>query len=299
MVTKKRAIPFSQYFGASHQGYHLRGKEYRDLFVEEVEDFFTRMNHHCYIAGQPGVGKTYAVEAIAKKYPKVYLLVLKGKMTNWAFVKTIAVNVMLLPKGWNLAVYIDDMNNIFKSNSDFLDMFKIAMDKSSGDRVEYNTSLGGQYEACEDIEKQAIDHFKALDPNRTGFVVPFNGRVKFIFTMNTSLPGKQEMDKLEVGSDKWIKLNNRAAIRSRVRYEDLIMNKETYWGWIADVTWNDPLMCAGSTSDQKFEILMWLWDNWDTLSETSLRFVEEKMWDTMQQWPKPKDYRARWEKLKG
>lgn len=296
---KLKSIPFNQYFGASHQGYHLMGKEYRDLFVEQVEDFFTRMNHHLYIAGQPGVGKTYTVEAIANRFPKTYLLVLKGKMSPWAFVKTIAVNLFILPQDMNLAVYIDDMNHIFKSNSEFLDIFKIAMDKSSGDRLEYNTSLGAQYDNAEDIERSAIDHFKAQNPDRTGFVIPFAGRVKFIFTMNTPLPGKQEMDQLETGSDKWIKLNNRSAIRSRVTYEDLIMNKDTYWGWIADVVWSDPTMCSGATPDQKFEMLMWIWDNWDTVSETSLRFVEEKMWDTMQHHPLARDYRTRWEKLKG
>ena len=117
--------------------------------------------------------------------------------------------------------------------------------------------------------------------------------------MNTPLPGKQEMDKLEVGSDKWIKLNNRAAIRSRTNYEDLVMDKATYWGWIADVVWYDPTMCAGATADQRFDMLSWMWDNWEKLSETSLRFMEEKLWDIMQQYPSKIDYLARWERLKG
>jgi hypothetical protein len=44
---------------------------------------------------------------------------------------------------------------------------------------------------------------------------------------------------------------------------------------------------------------MWMWDNWETVSEHSLRFIEEKLWDIMEQYPKPHQYRARWEKLKG
>jgi len=299
MKTKK-LTPINQVFGAELQAAHIMGQSYRDMFVENVDSFFKRMNHHLYIAGQPGVGKTYSVEDIAKSYPKIYLLKIAGKMTPWAFIKTIATNLYKLPKTMKLAVYIDDMNNIFKSNSEFLDIFKIAMDKVSGDCLEYNTSLGSQYASCEEFEKEAIDHFKNLDPTRTGFSVPFDGRVKFIFTMNTPLPGKQEMSKLEEGSDKWIKLNNRAAIRSRVTYEDLVMNKQTYWGWICHVVWNNPSsMCVGATEEQRYEMLMWLWDNWDVVSETSLRFVEEKMWDTMQQYPKANQYRTRWEKLKG
>ena len=301
MATRQpKLTALNKIFGAEQQSAHIMGKNYRDLFIENVESFFHRMNHHLYIAGQPGVGKTYAVKEIATQYPKVYFLEIKGKMSPWAFVKTIAVNMYKLPKTMKLAVYIDDMNNIFKTNSEFLDMFKIAMDKTSGDCIEYNTSLGAQYHSSEDFEKEAIDYFKSLDPDRTGFVIPFEGRVKFIFTMNTPLPGKQEMDKLENGSDKWIKLNNRAAIRSRVTYEDLIMNKEVYWGWIADVIWHSPkTMCIGATEEQRYEMLCWLWDNWEKVSETSLRFVEEKMWDIMQQHPKVSAYRTRWEKLKG
>jgi hypothetical protein len=301
MATKKiKLTPINKVFGAEQQSAHIMGKNYRDLFTENVDSFFSRMNHHLYIAGQPGVGKTYTVEQLAKNYPKVHLLTLKGKMSMWAFVKTIAVHLYKIPKNVKMAVYIDDMNHIFKSSSDFLDTFKIAMDKSSGDCIEYNTSLGAQYQMSEDFEKEAIDYFKSLDPDRTGFVIPFDGRVKFIFTMNTPLPGKQEMEKVENGSDKWIKLNNRAAIRSRVTYEDLIMSKETYWGWICDVVWNSPeTMCVGATEAQRYEMLCWLWDNWEKVSETSLRFVEEKMWDIMQHYPKVTQYRTRWEKLKG
>ena len=297
---KPKLTPFAEYFSQSHQGYHLMGKEYRDLFVEAVEDYFSRLKHHCYIAGQPGVGKTYTVEEVSKKFPNVYLLPLKGNMTVWAFTKVIAVTLYQLRNTkMKVAVYVDDMNHIFKANSNFLDLFKIAMDKASGDCIEYNVSLGAQYEACEPIEKEAIDYWREQDPTRVGFRIPFNGNVKFIFTMNTPLPGAQELAKHKVGTDPWIKLNNRSAIRSRVKYEDLVMTKEVHWGWMADVLWHAPKMCAGSTDDQKFEMLMWMWDNWETVSEHSLRFIEEQMWDIMQQFPKRPQYLARWEKLKG
>jgi len=292
--------PFSDYFGQSHQGYHLQGKEYRDQFVEVVEDFFVRFKHHVYIAGQPGVGKTWQVEQMASQYPDLIFVPVKQSMSVWAFVKMMAVACHAGEMSNKLvAFYIDDFNAIFKANSEFLDLFKNAMDKRSGDRLEYNKSLGAQYDQADEIEKQAIDYYREMHPDRTGFVIPFKGRVKFIFTMNTPLPGAREVAKEKQGSDRWIKLNNRSAIRSRVRYEDLIMTKEVYWGWIADVLWHEPGIAVGSTPDQKFEMLMWLWDNWPSASEHSLRFIEEKLWDIMEQHPKPSQYRARWEKLKG
>jgi len=300
MAMASKKIMFNAQFGDELHACLLKGQSYRDLFVESVEDFFKRQKHHLYVAGQPGVGKTFTVELIAQNHSNVYLLTIKGKMSPWAFTKLVAVTMYNLPKNMKLAIYIDDMNDIFKSNSDFLDIFKIAMDKNAGDRLEYNVSLGAQFAACEEIEKAAIQHFKDMDPNRTGFVIPFNGRVKFIFTMNTPLPGAQELSKEKQGSDRWIKLNNRSAIRSRVSYEDLVMDKETHWGWMADVVWHNPAaMCVGATADQRYEMLIWLWDNWDNVSEHSLRFVQEKMWDIMEQYPDRNQYRRRWEKLKG
>lgn len=305
MATKAKAVvhkvpPFKNYFGQGHQGYHLQGKEYRDLFEEAVVDFFDRMKHHVYIAGQPGVGKTWFVEETAKKYPNIDFVPVKQSMTPWAFAKMVAVcRWKGEMTGRKTVFYIDDFNAIFKANSEFLDMFKNAMDKKSGDRLEYNRSLGAQYDQADDIEKQAIDYFKAMDPDRTGFVIPFKGNLKFIFTMNTPLPGATELAKHPVGSDRWIKLNNRSAIRSRVNYEDLVMTKEVYWGWIAEVLWTAPAMCVGATPDQRFEMLNWLWDNWDSVSEHSLRFIEEKLWDIMERYPQRHAYLTRWEKLKG
>ena len=291
-------MAFSDHFGAQHQAYLTKGQDYRKMFTEAVDEFFEDQDHHLYIAGQPGVGKTFTVEKLAEE-KNIKMLSIKGNMSPWAFVKLIAVGVYLLKPKEFLAVYIDDMNDLFVPSKGFLDMFKIAMDSKAkgGDCLQYNVSLGAQYTQAEDLEKEAIDHWKNMDPNRTGFIVPFDGRVKFIFTMNTPLATKQDMEKYETGSSKWVPLNNKHAIYSRVTPEDLIMDQETYWGWIADVVWNDN-MCQGATDDQKAEMLDWLWDNWDNAKETSVRFVEDKLWRYMAKYPNKRDYRARWEKQK-
>lgn len=305
MTAKKRktklSIPsFESYFSDNLVAARIKGAGQRRLFEETVEEFFTKMKHHVYIAGQPGVGKTYTVEHHSTKYPNVYLLPIKGNISPWAFFKMMAVTLYKLPKNMKLAVFIDDMNHIFKTNSEYIDIFKIAMDKKSGDRLEYNVSLGAQYANAEPIEQEAIDFFKAQNPDRTGFIVPFDNRVKFIFCMNTTLPSQVDLSQIKTGTDTWNKLNNRMAIRSRTRYEDLVMKKEEHWGWMADVVWNDPQsMCVGATHDQRYSMLSWYWDNWTTVSEHSLRFIEESLWDIMQDYPREVEYKRRWEKLKG
>ena len=289
-------MAFNDHFGAQHQAYLQLGQEYRALFISAVEEFLLDQDHNLYIAGQPGVGKTWTIEQLAEQH-KIKLVSIKGSMSQWAFVKLMAVSVYLLKPKEFLVVYIDDMNDLFVPSKGFLDMFKIAMDKNSGDRLEYNTSLGAQVTQAEEIEQQAIEHWKNQNPNRTGFVIPFDGRVKFVFTMNTPLATKQDLDKYPPGSPKWIPLNNKHAIYSRVTYDDLIMDQQTYWGWIADVVWNTN-MCQGATEDQKAEMLNWLWDNWENCKETSVRFVEDKLWRYMAKYPNKRDYRARWEKQK-
>ena len=118
MTKKLKLTPIAKVFGAEQISAHVMGENYRDLFIEAVNNFFTRMNHHLYIAGQPGVGKTYTVEQLAENYPNIYLLTMKGQMKVWAFIKSIAVNLYKL-RGTNmkLVVYIDDMNNIFKTGT--------------------------------------------------------------------------------------------------------------------------------------------------------------------------------------
>jgi hypothetical protein len=300
MATKKalKKASFNQFFGPNEQAAHIKGKNYRDLYVEKVNDFFDDRDHNLYIAGQPGVGKTYTVDQIAETHPDVVLLKINGAMKPWAFIKMMASAVYRLQENQFLVPYIDDKNDIFKSNSEYIDMFKIAMGKST-DCIEYNTSLGAQLATAEDFEKEAIEYFKSLNPLRTGFVIPFNKRVKFIFTMNTPLPDKNALDASgPVGSEAWIKCNNRHAIYGRVEYEDLIMDADTYWGWIADVVWNDPTMCEGATPEQRFEMLYWLRSHWSTAVETNLRFVEEKLWKTMKKHPDRAAYTRRWDKYK-
>jgi hypothetical protein len=289
-------MAFNDHFGAQHQAFLIKGQDYRQLFLSAVNEFFDDQDHHLYIPGQPGVGKSYTVETIADK-KNIKMVTLKGDMKPWAFIKTIAVAVYLAQPKEFVAVYIDDMNGLFTPSTGFLDMFKIAMDKNSGDRLEYNTSLGAQVSQAETLEQEAIEHWKSMYPDRTGFIVPFDGRVKFIFTMNTPLATAQDLNQYAIGSPKWVPLNNKHAIYSRVTYEDLIMDQETYWGWIADVVWNTN-MCIGATEDQKAEMLHWLWDNWTQVKETSVRFVEDKLWRYMAKYANKRDYRARWEKQK-
>lgn len=285
---------FTEYFDDDMTGNYLKGKNARNMFTELVTEFFTDFDQHMYIAGQAGVGKTYLVEKIAQQNPDVHLVRIEGNMTPFFFAKQIAVEMYIaeMQKKTQIAIYMDDINTLF-NKIDMMDMFKIMMDTSK-DRFAYNKGLnmGGM----EDIEVEAIEYWKAKTPNRVGFEVPFHGRVRFIMTMNTALPTKADLNKKQTGSDSYVKIANLLAITSRFGdgYENLMLNKEQMWGWIAHVVWTDPTMCAGATPEQRYEMLQFLWDSWERANEHSLRFVETVMWKVMKKKPARRDYVARW-----
>jgi len=285
---------FNEYFTDGLFANYIKGREARSMFTEIVEDFFEDFDQHVYIVGQAGVGKTYLVEQTATQYPDIHLVRIEGQMTAYHFAKQIAVEMYIaeLEGKDKIAVYLDDINTLF-SKIDMMDIFKIVLDPSK-DRFSYNKGLN--LGALEEIERDAIEYWKSKDPNRSGFEIHFNGRVKFIMTMNTALPNKDDLSREKPGTDKYTKLANLAAITSRFGdgYENLIMDREQMWGWIAYVVWTDPTMCEGATCEQRYEILQFLWDGWDRANEHSLRFVETVMWKVMKKKPSRKDYIARW-----
>jgi len=220
---------FGQHFPEIFETYLRKGQIYRKQFTDNVTTYFDKKNRHYYIAGQPGVGKTHTVKDIAKKYPNIYLLEISGShITPWALKRSIAAAKRFCDlNGMNLMVYVDDLNKIFKANSEFLDIFKQMMQKNDPSLEHNGTVTKTLLNDCNDIEREAIEHYMGLDTISSGFSVDLTG-VKFLFTMNTPLPSIQEVKAQQMNSDAYIKLNNRHAIRDRVKYEDLVMDKETY-----------------------------------------------------------------------
>ena len=287
------------------------GHQKRINFEDIVDDFFVDFDTHLYIRGQAGVGKTFTVTAKANQHNAI-LCHIEGNITRWLFMKKLAV--YLYNAGWpsadmvegrdfeaedlpKVVVYIDDCPAIF--NGDFIDTMKIALEKDQSDKLVYNSSLGAQYKQSEVFEKEAIDHFrKSLEP---GFSVPFYDRVKFIFTMNHALATELDVSEAKKSS-KSMKIQNdledRYAIFSRLDYQDLYMDKNEYWGWIADLVLNTGMLPTATQNDKE-EMLAWLYDNWASLKDKSVRMVKQKLWkDLYKAKNRPNhDYRSRWQSL--
>ena len=113
---------------------------------------------------------------------------------------------------------------------------------------------------------------------RQGFTVD-TSNFTFVITSNIKLAYD---DTAEEGDDskKAARARHLSAIRGRCETKDLDMTKEEKWGNLAFVTLEDGA-CKNCEEQQKIFILDYIWNNWDNMTETSIRTVE-KMARTMQ-----------------
>jgi hypothetical protein len=297
-------------FDGAHQYIEI-GRKKRLLFESLVEEFFDDLDAHAYFVGEPGSGKSHAVEYYAGIKDVVFTH-FKGKVTPWAFSKQMAVvahnaewpsntenvtqkQIDALP---NIVVFCEDIPNILKD--DFANLMRIVLDEGkTGDVIDYNISLGGQYKQSEKYERDAMDHFRS--PQKVGFNIPLYGKVKFIFTMNSRLADENTVSTIKNAikspSKATIeKLETEAAIRSRFgNYHDLSMSKEEYWGWISDLLINEKILKNATAKDIN-QIITFLYDKWEAIPDRSIRYVKNVLWRFLEKNKKRPgfDYKARW-----
>ena len=110
--------------------------------------------------------------------------------------------------------------------------------------------------------------------------------MSFLLVSNIQLPTDDEVRLArEKSKSKASLLAHKNAIRSRCMVQDFSLTNAELWGWIADVILNtDCLTKFNITDDEKFIILDFLWDNWESLTERSIRLIE-KMAIIKQEYP--------------
>lgn len=242
---------------------------------------------HTYFFSPPGLGKTYTVLNHLTKSNSRFIKV-SGNVSMFAFGIQLAVINYLNPEKETIVIYVDDCDEIFKTEASCNTM----KDVLDGNRTfTYEKSLASQWSNLSSIQQEAIHHYQG--EGKMGFSVPTDNMV-FVFTSNFKLPIDDEVRiAREKGKSKQVLFAHRNAIRSRCRVSDFDLNWEEHWGWIADVTLNtDCLDQWGVTLSEKLIIVDFLWNNWARLTERSIRLIE-KMAGTMRE--NPESYRPIWE----
>ena len=138
----------------------------------------------------------------------------------------------------------------------------------------YEKSLQSQWSNLSETQKEALKAHQ--NDEKMGFEVPTNNMI-FIFASNFRLPIDDEIRSLSgKGTSRSILMIHQNAIRSRCNVGDFNLSNVELWGWIADVVLNTVCFDTYCTSkEQKLEILNFLWMNWESLTERSIRLVEK------------------------
>lgn len=242
---------------------------------------------HTYFFSPPGLGKTFAVRNHLMDSGTRYIQV-SGNVSMFAFGIQLAVINYLNPNKESIVVFVDDCDEIFKTEVSCNTMKNVL----DGDRVfTYEKSLSSQWSNLSQIQREAIKHFQG--EGKMGFSVPTDNLV-FVFTSNFKLPIDDEVrEAREKGQSKMVLLAHKNAIRSRCRVADFDLGWKEHWGWIADVVLNtNCLESWGILSKDKLIMLDFLWNYWDRLTERSIRLME-KMAVAMRE--HPEKYRIIWE----
>ena len=266
-----------------------KGKAQRKRLVhvvrKAVKSSPTAAYPHTYIYSPPGLGKTYTVNESLKE-AGVPFFELSGAVSMFAFGVSLAVINFMAPKGQKIIISVDDCDGILK-NEENINIMKNVL---SGKRIfAYEKSLQSQISNLTGIQQDAIN-FHSSD-ERMGFTVPTDNMI-FIFTSNFRLPDDDEVkDAREKGGSKNVLKVHRNAIRSRCKTMDFDLDKSEHFGWMADVMLTENL--NSFLDEEKKEIILnWVWDNWVSMTERSIRTLE-KMAETMSE--EPDDYEMSWE----
>jgi hypothetical protein len=261
-------------FGMTKNEALEKGRQNRTRFLQVVEKLPQIRNEdkypHKFVFGFPGIGKSYEITNHLESSGTKYLMV-TGNVSMFAFGVQLAVINFSNPSQERLIVFCDDVDTLVASEAS-CNQLKSAL---HGPRMfTYEKSLQSQWSNLSDLQKEAIKHHQ--EDGKMGFQVPTSS-MSFLLVSNIQLPTDDEVRLArEKSKGKATLLAHKNAIRSRCMVQDFSLTNAELWGWIADVILNtECLNQFNMTDEEKLIILNFLWDNWESLTERSIRLIEK------------------------
>lgn len=237
-----------------------------------------------YIYSPPGLGKTYTVDEVFAQQ-QIEPARIEGNNSLFGFVVDMALIVSNRDPKDHIYLFIDDCDNLLL-HSDSVNTLKIALNNR---RLNYNKSLGAQYNQLEDWQQHAIDRFRV--EGRNGITIPLDN-MTIIWCSNYKLADQKDVN--SATSDNQIqKYRDEEALRRRLNARDYDVKGDILWGWIADcVLHSTPPSMQSAQRDELEQILNWMHSKWDNLREHNISFAE-KLYEEMQL--NPDSYLTNWE----
>ena len=260
-----------------------KGMTIRNRFQQRVNNIGnTSMNTkypHSYFFSPPGTGKTYSIINHLERTNQKFVVV-SGNVSMYAFMVSLCVVYYLNTEGEHIIIVVDDCDEIFSTETN-CNILKNAL--VGAKTLVYEKSLSSQWQNLNELQKAAIKANQ--NEERSGFIVPCHN-MSFVFTSNFKLPIDDEVRiAREKNQSKATLLAHKNAIRSRCNVVDFDLKNEEHFGWIADVVlFTECLPSSEFTENDKIQIINFMWNNWDNLTERSIRLVE-KMAIILKQYP--------------
>ena len=239
------------------------------------------------LVGTTGIGKTYNIEKAIQELNVPYIT-LKGNKSMFAFGGDLMVLHSRIPVGQKMALIIDDCDSFFETKEN-INILKGMTGDQGTRQFQYNKKVNEH--AFTDMQMELMPNYQTEGMH--GFTVPTDNFI-FIFTTNFKLPFESDAKEvLDRGvSAKGNRLNDLAAVRGRFNVKDYMLDKDTNWGWIAEVALNDGALHMLESDAEKMFLLDWMYNNWDAMTETNIRTIEKMAYDMVDY---PEEYRDNWE----
>ena len=261
-------------FGMTKNEALEKGRQNRTRFLQVVEKLPQIRNEdkypHKFVFGFPGIGKSYEITNHLNESGTRYLMV-TGNVSMFAFGVSLAVINFSNPSQERLIVFCDDVDTLVSTEAS-CNQLKSAL---HGPRMfTYEKSLQSQWSNLSELQREAIKYHQ--EDGKMGFQVPTSS-MSFLLVSNIQLPTDDEVRLArEKSKGKASLLAHKNAIRSRCMVQDFSLTNAELWGWIADVILNTECLDQfNMTDEEKLIILNFLWDNWESLTERSIRLIEK------------------------
>ncbi len=225
---------------------------------------------HKFVFGYPGIGKSYEITNHLKASGVNYLMV-TGSVSMFSFGVQLAVINYSNTNQERLIIFCDDVDTLVASEAS-CNQLKSALHGPR--RFTYEKSLQSQWTNLSELQKEALRHHQ--EEGKMGFSVDCKS-MSFILVSNIQLPTDDDVRiAREKGKGKASLLAHKNAIRSRCMVQDFSLSNAELWGWIADVVLRtDCLEQFDMSQDEKYIMLNFVWDNWENLTERSIRLLEK------------------------
>lgn len=252
---------------------------------------------HTILSGPPGVGKTHGTLDECKNAGVQSLMISPGA-TDVEIVCSLAYAIYTLPNNQDLAVILDDADDVVFGNYERMNKWKLAMADAnySIGSIPHFTHAVNMMNTINALNKngktdiaEAITSFQV--PGQIGVSIPTD-RVRFIVLCNKDLEDPKTFSR-QTGMRSAVE-----AIMDRFKYKRMKLDWEAQWGWLAHVlSQSQPFDKYALDDGQKKELLEWMYSNWANLRGTSYRTVRKLAAAMINN---PNDYEDEWrEELKG